>query len=61
MGRIAVLAASESAVLPDLPIAQSKYNRDFVAANEHLEMNEWAFERHFSRAIVDEVAGRSPE
>ena len=34
--RIAALAASESAVIPDLPLGANKYNRGFTAANQHL-------------------------
>ena len=59
--RIAALAVSESAVVPDLPIAQSKYNRGFVAANHHLQMDMWAFGVYFAGAIVDEITGRSLE
>ena len=32
-----------------------------MAANQHLQMNEWAFETYFARAIVDEIKGRSLE
>ena len=59
--RIAALAASESAVIPDLPLGSSKYNRGFTAANQHLQMDEWALETYFAGTIVDEVTDRSLE
>ena len=59
--RIAALAASESAVVPDLPLGTSKYDRGFAAANQHLQMDEWAFEAYFAGVIVDEVTDRSLE
>ena len=59
--RIAALAASESAVIPDLPLGTSNYNRGFAAANQHLQMDEWDFKTYLAGAIVDEVTGRSLE
>ena len=34
--RVALLAASESAVVPDLPLCTRKYNGGFAVANQHL-------------------------
>ena len=59
--RIAALAACESAEMPDFSITESKYKRGFAAANQHLQMDEWAFELYFAGAIVDEVTGQSLE
>ena len=59
--RVAALAASESAAVPDLALGTSKYSRGYAAANQHLQMDEWAFETYFAGAIVDEVTGRSLE
>ena len=56
---MAALVATESAVVPDLPISESKYKRGLVSANKHLQMNEWAFDLYFAGAIIDEVTGKS--
>ena len=42
--RIMAFTASESAVVPDLPIAKNKYDRGFAAANQPIQMDKWVFE-----------------
>ena len=59
--RIAALAATESAVIPDLPLSESKYKRGFASANKHLQMNKWAFHSCFAGSTIDEITGKSLE
>ena len=59
--RIASLAAWESAVVPDLSCRDKKYANSLSAANNQLQMSEWAFEAYFAGAIIDEITGQPME
>ena len=55
--RIAFLASHETAAMPDITIKTRKITRGLIGANMDLKLNEWAYEGHFSGAIIDEDIG----
>ena len=59
--RIAALAASKTASVPDLTVQQRKLTRGFGRANLDLQMKEWAFEENFAGVVIDEDTGKALE
>ena len=56
--RIAALAASETACVPDLTIQRRKLARGLGRAHLDLQMKEWAFEENFAGVVIDEDRGK---
>ena len=61
MHRIAALAATETATVPNLVISEGKLIRGWAQANQNLQLNEWAYKEFFAGVIIDEKTGESLE
>ena len=61
LGRIAALAATETATIPGLACRANKYQGNYTNANKFLQMDEWTFQQYFAGAIIDEETGQAME
>ena len=56
-----MLAANETAEVPRLQITPSGARKGYSAANQHLQLDEWAYREYFAGAIIDDKTGQSLE
>ena len=56
--RIVMLAAKETAEVPRLQITPSVSRKGYAAANQHLQLDEWAYKEYFAGAIIDDKTGQ---
>ena len=62
MSRIVNLVAEEESEVPDVVVnPRRKTSHGLAAANQHLQMKEWAFDYYFAGAIIDEETGKAME
>jgi len=62
MSRIVNLVAEEESEVPDVVVnTRRKTSHGLAAANQHLQMKEWAFDYYFAGAIIDEETGKAME
>ena len=58
--RITFLAENETADIPALTIKR-RGAKGLSGANMHLQLDEWAYDKYFTNAIIDEYNGKSLE
>ena len=58
---IVMLAANETATVPEMHIKSDITKRGYAAANQHLQLDEWAYEQYFAGAVIDKKTGESLE
>ena len=56
-----MLAAKETAEVLRLQITPSGSRKGYAAANQHLQLDEWAYKEYFAGAIIDDKTGQSLE
>ena len=56
-----MLAAKETATIPNLAISEGKLTRGWIKANQNLQFDEWALQDCFAGAIIDKATGESLE
>ena len=56
-----MLAANETATIPRLQIKKDVSTRGYAAANQHLQLDEWAYKDYFAGAVIDGKTGESLE
>ena len=59
--RIVRLAAKETAEVPKLQIKPNGLSKGYAVANQHLQLDEWAYKEYFAGAIIDDETGQSLE
>ena len=60
MERIVNLVAEETSTIPDVVVhPKRKTTHGLAAANQHLQMKEWAFDYYFAGAIIDKETGKA--
>ena len=59
--RIVMLAANETAEVPRLQITSSVARKGYAAANQHLQLDEWAYTEYFAGTTIDDKTGQSLE
>ena len=59
--RITMLAAKETAEVRRLQIKPNGLSKGYAAANQHLQLDEWAYKEYFAGAIIDDNTGQSLE
>ena len=57
---IAFLAENETAEIPALTIKR-RASRGLGSANMHIQLYDWAYDKYFANAIIDEDTGKSLE
>ena len=56
------LVANDAAPMPNLTIRDgTEASNGLHKANQHLQMQEWAFQEYFAHAVIDEATGKSLE
>ena len=60
-GRIACLSEKETASIPDLTINSSNMTKRLGRANTNLQLNEWAYQKFFAGAVIDDNTGQALE
>ena len=60
-GRIACLAAKETSSIPDLTINSRNMANALGRANTNLQQNEWAYQKCFAGAVIDDDTGKDLE
>ena len=56
-----MLTANETAEMPRLKTTPSVARKGYAAANQHLQLDEWAYKEYFAGAICDDKTGQSLE
>ena len=56
-----MLAANETAIMPRMQIKSDVSSRGYTEANQHLQLDEWAYTEYFAGAIIDDKTGESLE
>ena len=56
-----MLAARETAEVPRLQIKPNGPSKGYAAANQHLQLDEWAYREYCSGAIIDDKTGQRLE